>query len=423
MEEIFPIIRVIKGRHFLKNQGDEKIKHIVVVGAGYGGITAALRLAKKLRHQKEVQIHLVDKNSYHLLKTQLHEAAVGKRDVVIPIENLLRRRRILFHLSKVKSIDPDQQIVHFRKGQLAFDFLVLALGSKTNFYGIPGLKEHAHTLETLTDAQRIHEHIAQNCALAASEPESRRRKSLLRFIVGGGGLTGVEVAAEFADLVAKCTINFKVNPSEAEIVLIEAGQHLVPHLGEALSARISKELSAKRVSIMTGTKVLALTADAVTLSSNLSLETKTFVWTGGVHIADIFLDKKIKTGHLGRIRVDACLRAENYPFIYAIGDNALAMNPKTGQPVPTAAQFALQQGRLVADNIYAFITGKSCKPYVPRVIGEVISLGGHLAVGWMALPLLKKITFVGFLGSLIKAAIQRKHILLLRKESRNWSMR
>lgn len=79
MEEIFPIIRVIKGRHFLKNQGDEKIKHIVVVGAGYGGITAALRLAKKLRHQKEVQIHLVDKNSYHLLKTQLHEAAVGKR--------------------------------------------------------------------------------------------------------------------------------------------------------------------------------------------------------------------------------------------------------------------------------------------------------------------------------------------------------
>ncbi len=162
--------------------------------------------------------------------------------------------------------------------------------------------------------------------------------------------------------------------------------------------------------------------DAVTLSPNITLETKTFVWAGGVHIADIF-QEKIKTGHMGRIRLDTCLRAENYPFIYAIGDNALAMNPETGQPVPAAAQFALQQGGLVADNNYTFITGKSCKPYAPRVIGEVISLGGHLAVGWLALPLLKKITFVGFLGSLIKAAIQRKHILLLRKESRNWSMR
>ncbi len=410
-----------KGRHYLKKQRFDNLKQIVVVGAGYGGITAALRLAKRRYHRADVQIHLVDRNNYHLLKTQLHEAAVGKRDITIPIDHLIRKQHIFFHRDEVKSIDPVRRIAHLKKQQLPFDFLLVALGSKTDFYRIPGLQDHAFTLEILSDAQRIHDHVGRQCALAAAEPDENRRENLLRFIIGGGGLTGVEIAGEFADLVAKCTLNYQVNPAEAEIILVEAGQRLVPHLGEALSARISEELTVKGVKIMTDTRILALAADAVTLAADTTLETKTLVWTGGIHITDIFKEGKIKTGHLGRIQVDSCLRSKGYPFIYAIGDNALAMNPETGQPVPTAAQFALQQGRLVAENIHAAIAGTACKPYTPKVMGEVISLGGHLAAGWMALPFLKKITFVGFLASLLKAAIQGKHILLLRKESRKWT--
>jgi len=144
---------------------------------------------------------------------------------------------------------------------------------------------------------------------------------------------------------------------------------------------------------------------------------------GCIHITDLFRESGLKIGKLGRVVVDEFLRAESYPFIYAIGDNALAMNPRTGCPVPTAAQFALQQGRLVAENVHAAVVGGEMKPYFPKVWGEAVSLGRHLAAGWLALPFVKKITFVGFLGSLVKAAIEGKHLLLLRKESRNWTGR
>jgi len=402
---------------------ETKKKHIVVIGAGYGGITAVLRLAKQFSRQSEIQVHLVDKNNYHLLKTQLHEAATGKKQVAIPIDRLLRRYNIVFHLDEVTGIEPDRKFIHTEHGQLHFDILVLALGSQTNFYGIPGLSEHAFTLQSLRDVQGIHDHISKHCALAASEPNEQNRKAILRFVIGGGGLSGVELAAEIADLSARCTRSHRVNSAEAEIIIIEAGTSLLPHLGESLSERVKRELSEKGVTIMTNTKIISLSADAVTLSSGKTLMTKTLVWTGGIQITDMFKESQIKTGGLGRILVDEYLRAVDYPFIYAVGDNALAINPITGKPVPTSAQFALQEGKLVADNIHATTVGTKCKPYAPSAMGEVVGLGRHLAAGWLALPFKKKLSFAGYMASLIGTAIQEKHIFQLRKLSRNWTMR
>ena len=128
------------------------------------------------------------------------------------------------------------------------------------------------------------------------------------------------------------------------------------------------------------------------------------------------------TSSMGRIIVDEYLRSVDFPFVHAIGDNALAVNPQTGKPVPAAAQFALQQGRSVAENIFADIFGGRKMAYSPKVWGEVVSLGRHLGVGWLALPFVRKVRFVGFLGGLLKAAVKEKHVLLLRKESRNWTM-
>lgn len=398
-------------------------KNVVVIGAGYGGITATLRLARLLRGHADYQVHLVDRNPFHLLKTQLHEAAVRKTEVAIPIDRLIRNRNITFHLDEVSRIAPDERTVFLQTGSLAFEYLVAALGSQTNFYGIPGLQEHAFTLETLTGAQQIHDHIARLCAQASSEPDEARRRDLLRFVIGGGGLSGVEFAAEFADHSVHCTRNYHVNQEELEIILVEAGSRIMPNLDESMSASVEKKLREKRVKVLTQTKIVTQTADSVTLSPGGVVKTETLVWTGGIRITDLFRESGMKIGKLGRIVVDEFLRAESYPFIYAIGDNALAMNPLTGNPVPTAAQFALQQGRLVAENIYAEVTGGKRQPYSPTVWGEVVSLGRHLAAGWLALPYAKKITFVGFLGSLLKASIEEKHILLLRKASRNWTGR
>jgi NADH dehydrogenase len=400
---------------------DTPEKNIVVVGAGYGGITAALRLAKLLRKHPGCRIHLVDKNTYHTLKTQLHEAAVRSSQVSIPIERIIRGRDIVFHEAEITRIDPNEKIVHMKAGELSFDYLVIALGCQANYYGIPGLQEHSFPLQTLDDARSIYDHILSLCERAANESDREKRRDMLRFVVGGGGLSGVEFAAEFSEHVCVCAEKCRVDMGEVEIIVVEVGRHVVAHLGDVFASHIQKKLTAKGIKVLTETRIAGRTQDTVTLSSGEALKTQTVIWTGGIRINDLIHDSGIETGQLGRIIVDEFLRSRTYPFIYAIGDNALALNPVTAKPVAAAAQFALQQGRLVADNIYADVLGGSAKEYYPKVLGEVVSLGRHLAAGWMALPLLKKITFIGFLGSLIKAAIEGKHILLLRKESRNWA--
>ncbi len=395
-------------------------KNIVVMGAGYGGITAALRLARLFHQRLEYQIHLIDKNPYHTLKTQLHEAAVRKKEVSIPIHSIIQRRNILFHLGEVTGIDFTGHNIHMDDKSLPFNYLVIALGSLVNFYDIPGLQENSFPLQTLRDAQQIYDYISQLCARAASEPMEARRREMLRFVIGGGGLSGVEFAAELADHIAKCTRDYHVNPRETEIIIVESGARVVPRMEESFAVRIQRKLLDRDIKILTGAKIVNRTPDTVVLSSGEVLKTMTVVWTGGIRIHELARESGVKIGQLGRIVVDEFLRVEGHPFIYAIGDNALAMNPCTKEPVPAAAQFALQQGRLVADNIYADIYSGVRKPYHPKVLGEVVSLGRHLAVGWLALPLSKKITFIGFLGSLLKTAIQGKHIFLLRKESRKW---
>lgn len=395
--------------------------NIVIIGAGYGGLTATLRLAGLFLKHPEYQVHLIDKNPYHTLKTQLHEAAVRKAEVSIPIDRIINKLNIIFYHKEVTRINPVKRLVYMKNDALSFEYLVIAIGSQANFYGIPGLREYSFSLQTLSDAQLIYNHINKVCEQAAKEVKKELRKDMLRFMIGGGGLSGVEFSAELADYIVTCIREHNLNPDEVEIILIEAAERIVSHMDESFVEHIIKKLREKRIKIVTGTRIVNLIRDSVTLSSGETLTTKTLIWTGGIRISDLVRESEMKIGQSGRIVVDEFLRAEGFPFIYAIGDNALAINPDTGKPVPVAAQFALQQGRLVANNIYADISGGIKRPYYPRVLGEVVSLGRHLAVGWLALPFLKKFTFVGFMGSLLKSVIQEKHILLLKKERHNWT--
>ena len=399
---------------------DSGSRKIVVVGAGYGGITAVLRLAKLFRSSPEYRVHLIDKNPFHTLKTQLHEAAVHKREVTIDIGQIIQKRNVAFHLGVVSAIDLVGRRIEVDDKTLLFEYLVLALGSQANFYNIPGLEQYAIPLQSAADAERIYRHISLICAKASSEENAVMRREMLRIVVGGGGLSGIELAGELVDHVRQCTQNYRIPAEEAEIILVEANDHILPSSDTSIRERIQQKLNEKGVKVRTNTAVTRLSPESVTLSTGEVLKTSMLVWTGGIRIADIAHESGIKTGQSGRIVVDAYLRSVDYPSIFAIGDNALAVNPQTGKAVPAAAQFALQQGRLVADNVWSVAFGRELKVYEPKVWGEVVSLGRHLAVGWLALPLSRKITFVGFLGNLLKAAVEEKHVILLRKESRNW---
>ncbi len=399
-------------------------KNIVIIGAGYGGLTAALRLEKLLRKSANYKIHLIDKNPYHTLKTQLHEAAVRNREVTIPLDRIIKNKNIRFHLGEVKFIDVANRIIHIydnaEEEKLTFDFLVIAIGSKINFYNIPGMKENSFALQTLHDADLIYEHISKICASTASKDNELKRKENLRFVIGGGGLSGVEFAGELADHTSKCVTNFGINKKEVEIIIIEAADRLVPFMDKEFSERVEKKLIEKGISILKGSKIIKRTSNQIMLSDGSVIQSGNFIWTGGIRVSDLLRSSGLQTGLAGKVMVNKFLQSKDDRKIYAIGDSANAINPVTNKPVPAAAQFALQQGRLVAKNIFSEVTDKNKEQYHPQVLGEVVSLGRHLAVGWLALPFIKKVTFVGFLANLLKAAIKEKHIFLLRKESRNW---
>ncbi|MDY0081698.1 MAG: FAD-dependent oxidoreductase, partial [Ignavibacteriaceae bacterium] len=211
-----------------------------------------------------------------------------------------------------------------------------------------------------------------------------------------------------------------LNKNEVEIIIIEAADRLVPFMDKDFSYRVEKKLLEKGIKILKGLKIVKRTSDQVILSDGTTIQSGNFIWTGGIRISDLLKNSGLQTGPAGKVMVNEFMQSEDDKRIYAIGDSANSINPVTNKPVPAAAQFALQQGRLVAKNIYSEVTKKDKEQYHPKVMGEVVSLGRHLAVGWLALPFIKKVTFVGFLANLLKSAIEGKHILLLRKESRNW---
>lgn len=409
---------------------------IVILGAGYGGLSCVTRLSRKFRREPGVRIHLVDRHTYHLLETRLHERAVREAEVTVPLSRFLaKRNNVTFHLGEVTHIGLDDRFVELDFGKtqtstaqprrIRYDYLVIALGSKTNFYQIPGLEEHAFQLKELEDSERIRDHTEQMFAIAASETNRNRRKEFLRFVIGGGGLTGVELATELAERFDALSEQYHLDPSEPEMVLVELSDRILPSLDGKQVARSVEAMQAMGIQIHTGTRVKGMREEDgrlfVLRDPGDPIPTRTMVWTGGIRISDLIRRSGAETGPQGRVVVNEYLQVKHYPEVFAIGDNALAKHPGSEQAVPTAAQFALQQGYLTADNLRRLLDDRPLRRYTPKVLGEIVSLGKHLAVGWAALPVGMQFRFLGFLGSLIKRAISERHLFLLWKERQNWS--
>ncbi len=409
---------------------------IVILGAGYGGMSCVTRLSRRFRRFPNVRIHLVDRHTYHLLETRLHERAVRESEVTIPLARFLaKRENVTFHLGEVTHIALDAQYVELDFGmsetsapqprRIRYDYLVIALGSKTNFYQIPGLEEHAFQLKELDDSERIRVHTERMFAIAASETNRNKRREYLRFVIGGGGLTGVELATEMAERFDSLSEQYHIDPSEPEMVLVELSSSILPSLDGRQVARSIEALQAMGIQILTNTRVTCMREQDGRLEMlripGDAIPTRTMIWTGGIRISDLIRRSGAETGPQGRVIVNEFLQVRHYPEVFAIGDNALAINPQSDKAVPTAAQFALQQGYITADNLERIMDGRALKAYRPRVLGEVVSLGRHLAIGWAALPIGMRIRFVGFVGSLLKRAISERHLFLLWKERQNWT--
>ncbi|GMV04659.1 MAG: NADH dehydrogenase [Gemmatimonadota bacterium] len=397
---------------------------ILVLGAGYGGLTCALRLGRRLRGRidaAEIEVVLVDRNPYHLLETRLHEAAARGVEVTIPVSKLISKRPVRFVQANVSGIDIRRHAVLTAGGAIDWDILVVALGSRSIDFGIPGIRQHAFELKTLDDARSLRGHLRARFSEADRETDPARRRWLRRIIVGGGGLTGVEAATELGERVRRLTRAKLGSRDGGEILMVEAAERLLPAHDPSIADKIADLVHRSGIRVLTGTRIDAVGAEHIRLSTGEVLRAGTVVWTGGVRASEILENSGLETSQQGRVTVDATLRLRHAADVFVIGDAALFVDPDTGDPVPMAAQFALQQGRLAADNIVARVNGTDERVYRPRVLGEVISLGRHLAVGWLALGWGGRLRMTGFLASLLKRAIGERHLASLWRESRRWT--
>jgi NADH dehydrogenase len=363
-----------------------KKMQVVILGAGYGGLYTALKLERLLKRRKDWEILLIDQNDYHQLKTELHEVAAERKTfeaVTIPFKTLLRHKQINFMRAEATHIDFDHKTVTTTQGNVNYDKLVIALGSETEFFGVPGLREHAFTLASISDAQRIRGHIRKMFVQSAKETNEKVRQTILTFAVGGGGFTGVELATELADYIARLAEETNIGKDEPRLIVVEAGGSILPGFDVKLANRAFRVLESRGVRLMLKTPVVAFDGNTIRLKTNEEIQTKTLIWTGGVRANALVANSGLKCGPRGRVVVNPFSESVDYAGVYLVGDNSLVLDSATGRPLAPTAQLALQQAETVAFNICAELTGKRRKRFLPRVVGQFVSLGRHDAVGWV----------------------------------------
>lgn len=357
---------------------------ILILGAGYAGLAFACEFLR--RPAAGVEVTLVDRNPYHTLLTETHTVAAGSRrkgSVAVPLALLTRRFPALrLVTAAITGADAKAQVVHTTAGPLRYDSLIFALGGADPDYGIPGVREHALTLRGLDDALRI------RAALAALPPGAG-------VVVVGGGLTGVELAAEMA---------WNGRGKGHPITLVEAAPVLLPGLPPALQHRALHRLKGLGVEVRTGNPVQTVRSGEVVLASGGAVPFGLLIWAAGVRGHPLLGALDIALGRDGRAQVDEHLRSSR-PDIYVVGDSA-AFAPAPGAPaLPPSAQLAGQMGQAAARDLAARLSGRPGIAFRPRLAGVICDLGGASTTG-----LVYGLPVGGWIGAMAKRVALLRHL-------------
>lgn len=362
-----------------KAQARDRRPRVVIVGAGFGGLWAARTLAGN-----GLQVILLDRNNYHTFQALLYQVAAAElepADIAHPVRSILRRLEdVHFMMAAVQEVDFSARAVRTRDYRIAYDWLILALGSQTHYYAVPGAKELSFPLKTLEDAIDIRNHILRCFERAAREPSAPERERWLTFAIVGGGATGVEFAGALAELIrGSFARDFPAGlPREARVVLLEAQDRLLPGMPVRLQEYARERLSRLGVQVWLRSPVERVEAGAVYLRNGTALATQTVVWTAGVRGHGQAEAWGLPTTRDGRVRVAPTLQVPEHPEVYVIGD--LAYLEENGRPLPMLAPVAIQQGVAAARNILRQLAGQSPQPFRYRDRGVMATIGRNAAV-------------------------------------------
>ena len=360
--------------------------HVVVVGSGFGGLNAATHLARQ-----PVDITVVDRDNYHgfwPLLYQVATAGLGADDIAHPIRSIYSAHpNVSVRLGTVTDVDLDGRVVEIDgEPSLRYDYLILAAGSSTSDFGLPGVEEHAFPLKTLPDAVRLRNHILATFEYADIDGAASRDPGALTVVLVGGGPTGVEMAGALSELIGRnlATDFPRLDLTQARVVLVEMTDHLLPGFGPASQQSALETLQRRGVEVRLGTRLAKVTAEGVTFDDGESIAARTVVWTAGVKANPLAERIAGPKGRGGTIPVRPDLSLEGHPEVFVIGDLAaarpLGRMSGGGDQLPQLAQVAIQGGRHTAANICCLLHGRGTRPFKYRNHGIMATIGRRAAV-------------------------------------------
>src|SRR5690606_9303448 len=400
------------------------IPKIVVVGGGAGGMELATKLGRKLGKRKKAEIILIDRNTTHLWKPLLHEVAVGTMDEgvdAVSYRGHAIANYFYFRLGTMTGIDREtRQVVlapmrddegkeFLPSTRIDYDYLILALGSVSNDFNTPGVKEHCIFLDSPSQAHRFRNKLLNSFLRIQRLPDNQED---VRIAIVGGGATGVELSAELHHAVAEFH-NYGFNALSNEhlkVTLVEAGPRILPGLLERISSSAQKELVSISVEVKLNTTITRATSSSVETKDGELIEADLLVWAAGIKVPDFMKDiGGLETNRINQLLVNEYLQTTRDPHIFAIGDCAEFTQPD-GKRVPPRAQAAHQMASTCYRNLVALLNSKPLQTYVYKDHGSLISLSNYSTVGNLMGNLNKGSLFIeGRLARFVYISLYRMH--------------
>jgi len=368
---------------------------VVIVGAGFGGLSAAKALAGS-----DLDVAVIDQHNYHLFQPLLYQVAtagLSPADIASPIRGILARaQNISVMLGKVSGVDTARREVIAEGRRIPFDYLILATGAQHAYFGHDEWAAFAPGLKTIDDATYIRRRILLAFEKAETEPDPAERARLLNFVIVGGGPTGVEMAGAIAELANRALAkDFRsIDPRSARIVLVEAALRVLTPFDPSLSDAAKRSLEQLGVEVRLGSAVTAVDRNGVSLGAD-RIEASTVIWGAGVMASPAGLWLGVESNRAGRVKVAPDLSVPGHPNIFVIGDTAAASSAD-GKPLPGVAPVAKQQGQYVAALLIARQRGRSTPPFRYRDFGTLATIGRKRAIVQMG-----RLRLNGFIAWLI----------------------
>ncbi len=367
-----------------------QIKKILILGGGFGGINVLNSIQNKFKNEPNIKISIVSQDNHFLYTPMLPQVSSGlihPSDITIPIRKLCKKSD--FYQATISSIDLEQKLVTITRTfdgkvrALDYDYLIIALGSNTNFYDYKNIEDHAFVIKTVEDAIAIHNQIIHMLESAAQTSDADFKKKLMTFTVVGGGFAGVETMGEINQLVRDSVKNFypSIGKENISMNLVTSKEFILPELSPKLGKDAGKYLRKTGVNIITNTLAIDAGEDFVQLDNGEKIPCMTLIWAAGIAIDPVVSSLKCKHGKSGKLEVGKYLRLTDHENIFTLGDCALITNPSTGEAYPATAQNSIHQSKTVATNLYSVITGKTkLKEFSFKSKGMMTTLGRRVAI-------------------------------------------